>query len=111
MNAPQVSRPWITAARPRGATLALVVACASLITIGGLAFIWQRYEFVRLGFEVASLRQRQTQLLERIGPLEIEVEYLSRPERIETIARERLGMQPPKPGSVIVLQRASGEGR
>jgi len=108
MSAPQASRLLLSGARPRGAALGLIVACAFLLTLGGLAFVWQRYEFVRLGFEVAALRQRQTQLQERIGPLEIEVEYLSRPERIEAIARGRLGMRPPLPADVILLQRGAG---
>jgi cell division protein FtsL len=110
MNPPQASRPLLSAARPRGAALGLVVACAFLLTLGGLVFVWQRYEFVRLGFEVGELRRRQSQLQERIGPLEIEVEYLSRPERIETIARGRLGMRPPLPGDVILLDRGRGAG-
>ena len=112
MNAPQVSRPMLSGARPRGAALGMIVACAFLLTLGGLAFVWQRYEFVRLGFEVGDLRQRQTQLQERIGPLAIEVEYLSRPERIEAIARRRLGMRPPLPSDVILLERgARGKSR
>jgi cell division protein FtsL len=90
--------------------LGLVVACAFLLTVAGLAFVWQRYEFVRVGFDVGALRQRQTQLQERIGPLEIEVEYLSRPERIEAIARGRLGMRPPNPADVILLDRG-GQGK
>ena len=87
-----------------GASAVLVVLCAVVIAAGGLFYLWQRYQFTRLGFEVAQLRQRKAELEERIEPLQVEVDYLSRLERIDTLAREQLGMRPPAPGQVIVLE-------
>ena len=81
----------------------IVVGCV-LITAAALFFVWQRYQFVRLGFEVGELRQRHAALERRLEPLEVEVEYLSRPERIELLARERLGMDVPQPEQVIVIE-------
>lgn len=109
MNETGATRPRLSAVRPRGAALLAVLAGAALVTLGALFLVWQRYEFVRLGFQVGALRQRQAELEQRIRPLEVEAEYLSRPERIEAIARERLGLRPPAPGQVIVIERA-GEG-
>jgi cell division protein FtsL len=104
MNESSAARPRLSAARPRGATLMAVLACAALVTLGAMFFVWQRYQFVSLGFAVGELRQRQAALEERIRPLQVEAEYLSRPERIEAIARERLGMRPPAPGQVVVIE-------
>ena len=60
------------AAGPRpGATLLTIVACGVLLTLGALFFVWQRFQFVRVGFEVGALRQRQAELLERIEPLAV----------------------------------------
>lgn len=87
-----------------GASLMVVVVCALVLTFGALFYIWQRYQFIALGFEVERLRAERTRLEEEIDPLQMESDYLSRPERIEILARERLGMRPPRPGQVIVLE-------
>lgn len=100
----RAAAPRLGAARMRGATLLLLVGCAALLMLGALFFVWQRYQFVSLGFQVGALRHRQAELRERIEPLEVEAQYLSRPERIEAIARERLGMGPPKPSQVVEVQ-------
>ncbi len=85
-------------------TLLLVVVCVAILTLGGLFFVWQRFQFVRLGFEVSELRQREDRLREEIAPLEVEAQYLARPERIEILAHERLGMRRPLPSQIIVLE-------
>lgn len=91
--------------RSRQATTAvLVVACALVLSIGAVFFVWQRYQFIRLGFTVNQLRDRKAALEERIEPLQVEVEYLSRLERIDALAREQLGMRPPQPSQVIVIE-------
>jgi cell division protein FtsL len=77
-----------------GAAAVLVVLCAATIAAGGLFYLWQRFQFTKLGFEVARLRQ----------PLQVEVDYLARLERIDKLAREQLGMRAPLPGQVIVLE-------
>jgi cell division protein FtsL len=107
MSTASGARPWANGPRTRGAALGWIVACAFLLTLAALGFVWQRYEFVRAGFEVGALRQRQARLQERIAPLEIEVEYLSRPERIESIARERLGLRAPLPSELVLLERSA----
>ena len=82
----------------------LVVLCAVVITVGAVFFLWQRYQFVRLGYEVNVLRAHKARLEEAIEPLEVEVQYLSRLERIDRLARSELGMHPPYPAQVIVLE-------
>jgi cell division protein FtsL len=82
----------------------LVVLCAVVLTVGAVFFLWQRYQFVRLGYEVNRLRADKAQLEEAIEPLEVEAQYLSRLERIDELARTRLNMHVPQPSQVIVLE-------
>ena len=90
---------------PRSATsLVLVVLCAVVITFGAVFFVWQRFQFIRLSFEASELRSRKEHLEEQIEPLQVEVEYLSRLERIDTLARGRLGMRPPRNSQVMVME-------
>jgi len=88
----------------QASTVVLTVLCAVVLTVGAVFFLWQRYQFVRLGYEVHRLRAEQTRLAEAIEPLEVEVQYLSRLERIDELARGRLDMHAPLPSQVIVLE-------
>ena len=88
----------------RASTMVLTVLCAVVLTVGAVFFLWQRYQFVRLGYDVNRLRAEKSRLEDVIEPLEVEVQYLSRLERIDELARGRLGMHAPLPSQVIVLE-------
>jgi len=88
----------------RASTVVLTVLCAVVLTVGAVFFLWQRYQFVRLGYEVNQLRAEQARLEDSIEPLEVEVQYLSRLERIDELARGQLNMHAPLPSQVIVLE-------
>lgn len=80
----------------------LVVLCTLVLTFGAVFYIWQRYQYVRLGFEVNELRREKAQIEAVLEPLEVEAAYLSRPQRIEALARDQ-GLRPPAPEHVIVV--------
>ncbi len=82
----------------------LVVLCAIVLTAGALFYVWQRYQYLRMGFELVELRQRKAQLEARLEPLEVEVEYLSRLERIHALATKELGMREPSTEQVIEVK-------
>ena len=88
--------------------VSLGVICAVVLTVGAVFFIWQRYQYVRLGFEVNQLHRERTRLLKEIEPLELEVEYLSRPARIDNLAR-KMGLRPPLAGQITLLEEAGDE--
>jgi len=87
--------------------LTLVLVCAMVLTVGAVFFVWQRYQFVRLGFEVNKLRSEKARLEESIEPLTLEVRYLSRPARISELARAQ-GLRPPRLEQVVILEEAEG---
>lgn len=82
----------------------LAVLCAVVITVGAVFYLWQRYQYVALGYEVSALRREKARLEEALEPLEVEAAYLSRLERIERVARSELGMRPPRADQVIVVE-------
>ena len=82
----------------------LLLLCAGVMTFGALFYLWQRYQFVRLGYEVEAMRKSKARLEEQIEPLDVEAAYLSRMERIDALARGQLGMRAPSPSQVIVLE-------
>ena len=87
------------------ASLLPVVAGASILALAAVFFVWQRHQHVQLGFEVAKLRREKARLEELIEPLVVEVEYLSRLERIDAIARKKLGLRAPEPGQITILEK------
>ena len=99
-----------TTSRPSGASPAQVrsvlpvVIFAALLALGAVFFVWQRHQHVQLGFEVAELRRAKALLEEQIEPLTVEVEFLSRLERINTLARKQLGLSQPQPGQITIIE-------
>ena len=91
--------------RPPGTRMLVqVLLCALLVTLGAVFYVWQRYQFVRLGFEVSRLRDEKVRLEERLEPLQVEGEYLARPSRLDALARQRLNLHTPHPEQVYVLR-------
>ena len=88
----------------RAVTLFQILICALLITVGGVFYTWQRYQYVRVGYEVAALRTRLGEIQRRMEPYQVERDFLTRPDRIDAIARERLGMRAPYPSQIILME-------
>jgi cell division protein FtsL len=85
----------------RDFVLALVI-----VTLAGCAvFIttWRRVAFIDIGYEIRSLESEESRLLHLQKEMEIEKAMLSSPERIERIARTRLGLTDPEPGQIRTL--------
>ena len=66
-------------------------------------FTWCRVQSQDIRFEINAERIEQKELSRLQNQLRIEIERLKTPERIGKIAREKLGLYPPKPKQVIVL--------
>jgi len=74
------------------------------VLIGELFFYtWCRVQCVRVGYEIAEQTKKQEDLLSVQNNLKMELERLKSPARIETIARQKLGLEKPKPEQVIVI--------
>lgn len=82
-------------------TLALLIVALA----GSAVFItvWRRVAFIDIGYEIRSLESRESRLLHIQKEMEIEKAMLSSPDRIEAIARTKLGMTDPEPGQIRTL--------
>ena len=58
----------------------------SLITLGGLIYVWQWMNHRNLAKEVEELARRHTTQIFRVELLELEIDYLTRPERLKSMA-------------------------
>ncbi|HVE12984.1 MAG TPA: septum formation initiator family protein [Elusimicrobiota bacterium] len=86
--------------KTRTATFGTAAACMLF------AFLWQQLQATRVGYSVGKAQQELKSQRDRNAYLRMELERLSSPERLESYARERLGMAPPTPESLVFLGSA-----
>jgi cell division protein FtsL len=84
-----------------------VIWAAALVT--GLVCVWQHVHSNELALEIEALRSTREAVETEIGFLEMECAALSKRQRVEEYARERLGMRYPEAGEVIWLGPSESE--
>jgi len=83
--------------------------CLLLMVLGMLCLVallflaWQQFEVVRRGYEREELRTEIQHLAEVNRQLKLERATLRSPQRIDLIAREKLGLMSPSFHQVVVL--------
>jgi cell division protein FtsL len=87
----------------RGSVLLLVVMFAA-VTGAALAHVSLRLGVVRLGYAIGAQTREHRALEQKHRKLQTELASLKRPDRIEAIAREKLGMTLPDPAHIRTLR-------
>ena len=80
----------------------LLVGLAGLFMVGLLVYGWQQYRWVQSGYEIASAQKQRDELAEYRKQLLVERTSWARAERIDNIARTRLGMTLAAPGQTVM---------
>ena len=83
----------------------LLMLCLAVVLVTG-AFAYHlkvRFEGVRLGYETSKARAAQTRLLLEQRELRLELASLKAPQRIESEAREKLGMEVPDHRRIVTI--------
>ena len=86
--------------RPRVFPVLLFIA---LLLAVSLFYVWSRLQVTHLEYGISSLEGRLRNLQQETRGLQVEVASLSSPQRIEQVARERLGLHLPTPQQVITV--------
>jgi cell division protein FtsL len=76
---------------------------AALFVLGLFFYGWQIYRFTDNGYQIQAAQKKKQQLLEFKQQLTLESASLKSPERIDSFARERLGMVRAAPGQIVTL--------
>jgi cell division protein FtsL len=66
---------------------------------------WQHFELLEHGYKVEQMQRELAEQQEISRHLRLEIETLRSPQRVETLATERLGLVAPGPGEAIVIER------
>lgn len=81
--------------------------CCRQVIIGGvvalvvLLYAWQHYQCLRLSYSLEQLDQAQSQATELNRELRTERAALNSPQRIDLLARNRLGMTVPLAAQIV----------
>lgn len=77
---------------------------AALAIIGLLLlFVWERVDIVRVGYRIEQLKAQKVVLQREQDELRVKVSAVTAPDRLAKAATEKLGMSPPQPGQVILV--------
>jgi cell division protein FtsL len=68
-----------------------------------LVHVWLRLQVVRMGYMLSTTSKLQTRLEQENRELKVELATLTSPDRLEALARQRLGLAAPEKGQIIVL--------
>ena len=75
-----------------------------LVMMLSLVYVWPHIHMTELEYQVAEQMNIRQKLLAERGKLKIEYATLKSPQRIDTIAREKLQMTYPKREQVVYLK-------
>jgi cell division protein FtsL len=81
----------------------LWIALMALFFLHGLFYVWCRVQCTNIGYAIERETSRHETLLKVRSTLNIELARLKSPERIETIARSRLGLIMPDAQRTVTL--------
>src|SRR6266568_2169092 len=85
-----------------------LLGLCSLVFVCGLMLAWQHFQCVRTGYGIEQLKAQRSSLAEWNRELRLEQASLADPQRIDMLARAKLGLAPPTARQVIRLG-ANGE--
>ena len=83
--------------------LSRAVTYIAVVTVSAIALAWPHLEMVRIGYEVASLKAERNVLAQERRVLRVEIGSLRQLDRIELIARSKLGMVFPRPDQIVYV--------
>ncbi len=82
----------------------LGLALLALCLVGvALLHVWLRLQVVHMGYELSTTSKLQNQLEQENRELKVELATLTSPDRLEAMARKRLGLAPPEKGQIVIL--------
>jgi cell division protein FtsL len=89
---------------PRQTLTGLWIALMLLFFAEALVYAWCRVQCVNAGYGIDHETRRHRALVAARNNLKIELARLKAPERIETIARTRLGLTMPDAQQTVILR-------
>jgi cell division protein FtsL len=81
----------------------LLMGLAAVFVLALLFYGWQHLRWIQLGYEIESLQKKKDEILAFQRELVVQRQSLEWEERIDSIARNQLGMVIAAPGQIVAL--------
>jgi cell division protein FtsL len=75
------------------------------VIVSAIAVVWARHESRALFIQLTQLQSQRDALNIEFGQLELEQATWAEPGRIESLARQQLGMVNPSPADIRLIRR------
>lgn len=82
-----------------------IVVFLLIITASALFCVWTRVKVVQVGYEMSGLQREAKEMLAKINNLDLELERLKSPGRLQKVAAEFLKMHPPSGKEIVFVKR------
>ncbi len=83
--------------------MTVVVILLGILVMEAMVFAWCRNRCVQIGYETTREMETKRSMTALENNLRVELSRLRSPERIATIAREKLGLELPNPERMYIL--------
>ncbi len=93
----------------KGKDIVLGVGTTAVVVLILMFYIWHQVESTRLGYRIHNLESDLKSLQEEISALETQKAGLLSPERVEQIAKEKLGFTEVEPEPLVVSEKKSAQ--
>ena len=90
--------------RRRHRELFMVVLTGFVLTVAIIAYAWPHVQIIRIGYRMEELRFERERLIKVKRHLELQLATEESPDRIESIARHKLGMVYPGSDDIVFIE-------
>lgn len=84
--------------RPRMTPVFIAIV---LVAVLSLVFVWSRLQAINLEYDISRIESQIRSVKEEVKGFELEAAHLGSLQRIESLARQELGLRLPAPGQII----------
>ena len=81
----------------------LVIFMLFLFMGSSIGYVWSNFERTQIGYDLSQLKKEEMRLREINRKLCLELAILKSPQRLETLAIEKLGLKQPSPEQIVLL--------
>ena len=81
----------------------LVIFMLFLFMGSSIGYVWSNFERTQIGYDLSQLKKEEMRLREINRKLRLELAILKSPQRLESLAIEKLGLKQPSPEQIVLL--------
>lgn len=106
--APRAATPAVPVRRPSASPYVVLPLVGLLVLLAGMAFVAQRVQVMALGYALVEAKQELARVQQEHARLTVEVARSRSLERVEHLARTRLGMVDAEPAAAVIVKTHDG---